>query len=108
MRNPVERIPYNLATSKLSAQTEAYLVFKLLNQSRSGQIALDEFYEVYDATLYCWNVPRLEKDWFSDLWRPVRDVLKTIQKAVTSKWFEYTVCKLKQHFWPSITMCLEI
>ena len=82
------------------------MVFKLLNQSRSGQISLDEFYEVYDATLFRWNVPRLEKDWFGDLWRPVRDVLKTVQKAVTSKWFEYTVCKLKQHFLPSITMCL--
>ena len=70
------------------------MVFKLLNQSGSGQISLDEFYEVYDATLFRWNVPRLEKDWFSDLWRPVRDVLKTVQKAVTSKWFEYTVCKL--------------
>lgn len=72
------------------------MVFKLLNQSGSGQISLDEFYEVYDATLYCWNVPRLEKDWFDDLWHPMRDLLKTIQKAVTSKWFEYTVCKLKR------------
>ena len=83
-----------LSIFKFSAQTEAYLVFKLLNQSGSGQISLDEFYEVYDATLYCWNVPRLEKDWFDDVWHPIRDLLKTIQKAVTSKWFEYTVCKL--------------
>ena len=68
-------------------------MFKLLNMSGTGQISQDEFYEVYDATLYYWNVPRLEKDWFHAAWPPLRDALKTLQRAVTSKWFEYTVCK---------------
>ncbi len=35
-------------------------------------------------------MPRPERDWFAGLWEPVRDALKVIQRAVTSRWFEYT------------------
>jgi len=76
------------------ATTEAYLIFKYLNTSKSGYLTLDEFYHVYDATLCHWNVARQEKEWYDDCPERVKALLEAIRKAVCHPSFEYAICEL--------------
>jgi hypothetical protein len=75
------------------ATTEAYLVFKYLNTSKSGYLILDEFYHVYDAALCSWSVSRPERDWFHDLGSPWTSFLGRIKRAVSHPAFEYYICE---------------
>merc|ERR1712223_143905 len=82
-----------LAAYKPSATpTEAYLIFKTLNKANSGYLTSDEFLEVYDACRYSWNLGRALTEWYADMKPPIRRCLSYLKLAVTSTWFEYTIC----------------
>jgi len=72
--------------------TEAYLIFKLINKSESGYLSLDEFYEIYDACQYAWSIGRPPTEWYHDMKPSIRRCLSFLHKAVSSTWFEYTIC----------------
>lgn len=75
-----------------ASPTEAYLIFKLLNTSKSGYLSVDEFYDIYDACLYTWNVGRPQTEWYHNMRQPFRRILAAINRMVVSSLFEYIVC----------------
>ena len=99
----------------VTAPTEAYLIFKLLNHSNSGFLNIDEFYgmkwlfyinkcahlkeqhffssDIYDASLYSWTVSKSDRDWFEVLPDPLKTGLGLLKRLVVNKYFEYGVCK---------------
>ena len=79
-----------------ASPTEAYLVFKLLNASKTGYLTLEEFYDVYDACLFSWKVSSREtEEWFHDLNPPsLRRVFGNLRRVVLSSWFEYAICAI--------------
>ena len=74
-----------------ASQTEAYLMFKVLNNSGTGYLKIEEFYGIYDACTYSWDVSRIEAAWYSKLNETSRQILSWIQKIISSAWFEYMV-----------------
>ena len=74
-----------------ASQTEAYLMFKVLNTSGTGYLTLEEFYGVYGTFAYSWNVSKVEGPWYSKLSETLQQVLGFINKIVLSAWFEYTI-----------------
>ena len=74
-----------------ASQTEAYLMFKVLNNSGSGYLKIEEFYGIYDACTYAWDVSRIEAPWYAKLNENAKQILGWIHKVISSAWFEYTV-----------------
>ena len=66
-------------------------MFKVLNNSGSGYLRIEEFYGVYDACVYSWNVSKVEGPWYAKLNETLQQVLGFINKVVLSSWFEYTI-----------------
>ena len=50
--------------------------------------------EIYDACQYAWSIGRPPTDWYHDMKPSIRRCLSFLHKAVSSTWFEYTICKL--------------
>ena len=74
-----------------ASQTEAYLTFKVLNKSGSGYLRIEEFYGIYDACTYSWDVTRVECPWYAKQEGNLKAVLGFIYNIVKSAWFEYTI-----------------
>ena len=52
------------------------------------------FTEIYDACQYTWNIGRPPTEWYHDMKPSIRRCLAFLHKAVSSTWFEYTICKI--------------
>jgi len=72
--------------------TEAYLIFKLINKSGSGYLSVDEFYDIYDACQYTWNIGRSPTEWYHDMKPAIRTCLGFLNRVVTNRFFEYFIC----------------
>ena len=70
-----------------------YVIYKTLNQSNSGLLSLDEFYNVYEVSGFYWRRNAPLKAWFHYLPTPFYEICSLIRRLVTWVWFKFFVCK---------------
>ncbi|KAB7508205.1 Two pore calcium channel protein 1 [Armadillidium nasatum] len=51
-----------------------YLLFKVLNRSKSGFLNLKEFYGFYDALEFRWYHAKEKNPWFAEVWEPFNTI----------------------------------
>ncbi|KAL7637372.1 UNVERIFIED_CONTAM: hypothetical protein RMT77_012100 [Armadillidium vulgare] len=68
-----------------------YLLFKVLNRSKSGFLNLKEFYGFYDALEFRWYHAKEKNPWFAEIWEPFNTICHLNLKFVKSRGFRILV-----------------
>ncbi|KAL8621516.1 hypothetical protein ACOMHN_026188 [Nucella lapillus] len=73
------------------SRRDCYLMFKSLNQSGTGALNLEEFFNIYNVTDLQWSVKNDESLWSSNFRHPCNKIFKAIHWFVNWKYFDYFI-----------------
>ncbi|XP_076472935.1 two pore calcium channel protein 1-like isoform X2 [Babylonia areolata] len=73
------------------SRRDCYLMFKSLNQSGSGCLSQEEFFNVYNVAGLQWSLKNDERLWSSNFRHPCNRFFKGIHWFVTWRYFDYFI-----------------
>lgn len=73
---------------------DSYLIFKALDNDKSGSISLEEFYQIYDFLKLDWKLIYPELTWFDmydSIPKCLKDILKMLRRIQNHRYFDIIV-----------------
>ena len=92
--------------SSRSTPMNNLLMFKMLNQSKSGFLSLEEFYNIYDVVEYRWQPQKEPRPYYEDCKMPFSAMSAAINALVRSNAFNYSIYLII--LLNGILMCISI